>query len=401
MAVPSQPKPSSAPPKARTTRFVFAAVYAAPVLMVLVILVAGFVGGHFLLDFKGGLYNAGHDVLHGHNPYRPDYLAHQAALQRAGHVPQTIIYLPVYPAPPLVVAAPVSLLPYTLAGVLFALSSIVAILLALRLLGVTDWRCYSLAFASWPVQHGLMLGAMTPLLVLGAAIAWRYRDRTLACAAAVAAVVVAKLFLWPLVLWLIVTRRFRTAGIAIGLAVSSLVVCWAIMDFHGLTGYPSMLNDLSTISEGVGVSVVAALLKLGIGSEVARALALVGGAALVVHGARLIKRPAGEQRAFSLAVLAGLVASPMVWPHYLALLVVPIALAAPRLSLLWLVPSISYIAPIDQTRVKPWAILPYLAMVGLLVVLQLREPRSGGQGFPRVARLVSTLFPSVRPGTTR
>ncbi len=379
----------------------FAAVYAAPVAMVLVILAAGFAGGHFLLDFQGGLYNAGHDILHGHDPYRPDYLAHQAALQRAGHTPQTIIYLPVYPAPPLVATVPFSLLPYALAGVLFAAASIGAILLALRLVGVTDWRCYSLAFASWPVQHGLMLGALTPLLVLGVAVAWRYRDRALACAAAVAALVVAKLFLWPLVVWLLVTRRFRAAALAVALGAASVAVCWAIIDFHGLSGYPRMLNDLSTISEGVGVSVVAALIKIGIGAGVARALALAGGLALAVSGVRLLGRPAGERRAFSLAVLGGLVASPMVWPHYLALLVIPIALAAPRLSLLWLLPSLLYVAPIDQTRVKPWAILPYLAMVGLLVVLQLRDPRPGVSGFPRLARLGSALSPRARPEATR
>ncbi len=385
------------PPKAM--RVAMAVVYAAPLLMVLLILAAGFAGGHFLLDFKGGLYNAGHDILNGHDPYRPDYLAHQAALQQAGHTPQTIIYLPVYPAPALVLAVPFSLLPYTLAGILFALVSIGAIVLALRLLGVTDWRCYGIAFASWPVQHGLMLGAMTPLLVLGVAVAWRYRDQALVCAAAVAAVVVAKLFLWPLLLWLLLTRRFRAAGLAIGLGVSSLVVCWAAMDFHGLTGYPRMLNDLSTISEGVGVSVVAALLKIGVAEQLARGTALAAGALLVASGARLVRRRAGEQRAFALAVLACLVASPMVWPHYLALLLVPIALVTPRLSVLWLVPSLSYIAPIDQTREKPWAMLPYLAMVGFLVALAMREPRAGGRGFPGAARLASALS-GVKPDTT-
>ena len=28
-----------------------------------------------LFDFKGGLYNAGHEIVRGHNPYQPGFLA--------------------------------------------------------------------------------------------------------------------------------------------------------------------------------------------------------------------------------------------------------------------------------------------------------------------------------------
>jgi hypothetical protein len=37
-------------------------------------------------------------------------------------------------------------------------------------------------------------------------------------------------------------------------------------------------------------------------------------------------------------VAAALVATPIAWEHYLVLLLVPIALASPRLSALWLAP---------------------------------------------------------------
>ena len=42
------------------------------------------VGLNLLYDFKGGLYNAGVAILQGHTPYQPGFLAHQAALMRAG-----------------------------------------------------------------------------------------------------------------------------------------------------------------------------------------------------------------------------------------------------------------------------------------------------------------------------
>ena len=55
----------------------------------------------------------------------------------------------------------------------------------------------------------------------------------------------------------------------------------------------------------------------------------------------------GERSAFGLLVMAGLTSSSLVWPHYLTLLLVPIALLSPRLGPLWLVPCLGYLAPVE------------------------------------------------------
>jgi len=73
--------------------------------------------------------------------------------------------------------------------------------------------------------------------------------------------------------------------------------------------------------------------------------------------------------------VAALVASPIVWPHYLALLLVPIALVSPGLSALWLVPLLAYVAPVAQTHDHPWAIVPYLIICAIVACLGLS---SGG-----------------------
>jgi hypothetical protein len=67
-------------------------------------------------------------------------------------------------------------------------------------------------------------------------------------------------------------------------------------------------------------------------------------------------------------VIAALLATPMLWPHYLALLFVPIALAAPRLSALWFSPLLAYVAPVAQTTGRPWVIALYLAVVAVPLV---------------------------------
>ena len=51
------------------------------------------------------------------------------------------------------------------------------------------------------------LGTIEPLLLLAVAAAWRWRDASVAGAARSAAAIVLKLFLWPLAVWLALTRR--------------------------------------------------------------------------------------------------------------------------------------------------------------------------------------------------
>ena len=82
-------------------------------------------------------------------------------------------------------------------------------------LGVRDWRCHVLAVTSPVVVHGLYYGNLTIVLVLPLALAWRYRDRARLAGLALGAAVAAKLFVWPLVVWLLLTRRFRAAAWAV------------------------------------------------------------------------------------------------------------------------------------------------------------------------------------------
>ena len=61
-------------------------------------------------------------------------------------------------------------------------------------------------------------------------------------------------------------------------------------------------------------------------------------------------------------VVAGVISSPLVWPHYLTLVFVPIALLSPTLSPLWFVPLLGYLAPVELTSGDAWRILPYTAV---------------------------------------
>ena len=145
----------------------------------------------------------------------------------------------------------------TLAGrVLVLLLTLACVLLALRLLGVRDWRCYGLALLTAPVLDTVSLGALSSAMLLGVAAAWRYRDRPYVAAPVTALTAVAKLFAWPLFVWLLATRRVRTAFAAAAVAVVLLVGGWAAIDFAGLHGYPHLLRVLSRVEAVQSYSLV-------------------------------------------------------------------------------------------------------------------------------------------------
>jgi hypothetical protein len=294
-------------------------------------------------DFKGGLYNAGRDIIHGQNPYQPGFLSHQVATMRAGGIAvgetaNNPFSIPVYPAFANLSVIPLSLLPFWLAGTLYTLLSIAAMILGLQLLGVRDRRCMVLALLSWPITFGLYLGALGPFLLFGAAIAWHWRANLWPPAIAIALLVATKVFPWPLGIWLLITKRFRTLALAIAICVVVTVAAWAAIGFDGMAQYPQMLSNLSFIQEGRAVSLAAVLIAIGLPASAAGAVALATAGALLGLAWQFARRSDGERTAFGLVIIAALTATPIVWEHYMVLLFVPIALISPRLSAIWFLP---------------------------------------------------------------
>jgi hypothetical protein len=258
----------------------------------------------------------------------------------------------VYPAPAAVAMVPIALIPFAVANILWAIAGAAAIGASLRLLGVRDWRCYGAVFA-WPaIWSSIDNGAISAFLVLGCAALWRYRDRAFVAGALVAALVVLKLYLWPLWVWLVVTRRWRASAMSVVLGAAATVVGWAVIGFDGLTRYPRMLSRLTSLVGDQSYSPYALFRSLGLGPHAAELLMLAGGGLVVLVAVYLVRRAGGEAAAFVVTIGAALALTPIVWPHYFALTVVAVALARPYLGLIWmlpmflLVPAWSYANPL-------------------------------------------------------
>jgi len=275
-------------------------------------------------DFEGTIWQPGQQILAGHSPYPPPQLD---AIDRGNPS--------VYPPLALLLTAPLALLPFSVAYWTWAAVLAAGTFAALWLLGVRDWRCYTLGLGSCPVVWGLAFGNVSLLLVPLAAVAWRYRSSLGRCAAAVGLAVALKIVLWPLLVWLVVTRRTRAALLAATGAVVSTLLAWAVIGFDGLREYPALLALNTDFYAAHSWSLAAAGLGLGFPLSLAKLLSSLLGVALLA-GAFVAARRAGcDRSAFCLVLVASLALTPIVWPYYFAILLLPIALASASFGRAW------------------------------------------------------------------
>lgn len=302
----------------------------------------------FGTDFVSGPWLAGHAVFHGVSPY----------IRPHGRIFIWGIFFD-YPAFAAVFFAPLSLLPATVAAGILAGVSILAVLLALRIVGVRDPRVYAIVLMWPPVIMGWQFGNPSLLLVLGAAVCWRYRDRAAMAGLCLALMISLKLFLWPLLIWLLATRRRAAAAYAVGATVIINVVSWGILGYGQITRFVDLLRADVAWAEIRGSGLVAFFEVHGASSTTAHAaiivLALACGLAAVKLG-----RAGNDQGSFALGIGTALIATPLLWPHYYALLAVPLAIVLPRLTVAWGIPFLMLPAIITPTATP---LLPTLTTI--------------------------------------
>lgn len=196
------------------------------------------------------------------------------------------------------------------------------------------------------------------------ALAWRYRHGVGSLSAILALVVSIKLFLWLLLAWTLSTRRFRASVFAAAVGASVTFAAWAAIGFAGFRSYPNLRNELGNEAS---YSIVAVSEKFGYGERAGDATtAVLGGLllGLVLHYARR----GDDLRAFTCALGAALALSPSLWQHYLVL-VVPVALARPRFSSLWLGPIVLCVCLRAANGEGVQTVLPLLLTAPVLSVV--------------------------------
>jgi hypothetical protein len=253
----------------------------------------------FAVDFNGWFWPAGFRVLQGLSPYKLPVL-------QAFH----------YPAVGALLFVPFSLLPRAIGSWLFTSLVLSSLPATLRVLRVRDWRVYAVVMLWQPVVFGWQTANISLLVVLGVAAAWRLRDGPKAAGAILPVLISVKLFLIPLAVWLVATRRYAVLVWAtVGTGVLNLIA-WPVLGLDQISIYAQLLHSFTIAVAGWGYSVVSLLLHQGVGRNAAYAVAIA--LALGAVGAGALAGRRGDERGALFACLgASLLASPIVESHYL------------------------------------------------------------------------------------
>jgi hypothetical protein len=332
------------------------------------LVVANALGHEFAFDVHYAFLPAAHDVVHGASPYSG--VNSQAV--REGYA-----YL--YPPLAAYLLAPFTLLPPLGAEIVATVLVAACVPATLLLLRVRDWRCYAVVVLWMPVVAGIQSANITLPMVLGLALLWRYRNRTVVVAIVAGVLVALKLFFWPVLLWLVATRRYRTAALAAVASAFFVLVPWGGIGFAGLRGYPHLLATIAS-REGPDSYSLAALVHFAVPSWTAA----VAVETLVGAGVLLLALAAGrrgrDRDAFALAIIGILAFTPLLEIHYFAALVVIVALYSRRLSVAWFLPLLMWGAPEPNNGSGLARVHVVLVVVATLVfVLSEWKPRRLGR----------------------
>jgi alpha-1,2-mannosyltransferase len=298
-------------------------------------------------DFRFELYPAAKMVLHGANPFPPPHADLSSGRNR------------IFPIPAVALVTPLTVLPPMWAAVVVTAILLVLLAATLWVMGVRDWRVYGLVFMWPPALAAVQTGNITILLGLLVAFAWRYRDRTWISGLAVGAAIALKLFLWPLLIWLLAIRRYR--GAAAGAGIGVLGGFLAVLPFTSLRDYVRLESNLGDVFGRDSYNLTGLFAQGDLGPKtVALLLSYAIGLGLLVLSY--------SRRSLTLAIVASLVLSPIVWTHYFVLLAIPLAIRWPRLAPAWFVPLVMVVCPGTHYEVRAWHIVVALAVLASLTL---------------------------------
>lgn len=299
-------------------------------------------------------------VAHGNTDlYGPITFTERDGLHHASYI---------YPPILAILLVPFGLLSFGVASGLFIAVSIVAVVASLRLLGVTDWRCFGVAAIWPPVIGGIALGNITAFLLLGVALGWRFRARRDISSVSLAFLAVVKLFLWPLLVWE-ARASLRRLVITFGYAVVILLGSWAAIGFAGLRGYWGVLEKIEPYWQSTGYGFSPLLQDAGMPTTATSILLSMLSLASTVSVAALIaKKRLDDRQSLVLLVAVALLFSPVSWLHYAMLLIVPIALTTPRFSWQWLLPMALWATPAEQANGSVWRLVLFALVISATTV---------------------------------
>jgi hypothetical protein len=199
-----------------------------------------------------------------------------------------------------------------------------------------------MSFLWVPTYSAIQTANVTLLLAVGLALIWRLRNRAVAVAVVGGSLIALKLFLWPVLIWLVATRRFKGAGAGVLIGAILILGPWAAIGFAGLGSYPHLLSVMSRVERSTGYT-IPALLSGAVSWRTAEIAGIAVGTAVLAVMVWLGRND--ERKSFALAIAATLLLTPVFSLNYFVFLLVVLALLTPHFSWAWALPLLFWLSP--------------------------------------------------------
>ncbi len=219
---------------------------------------------------------------------------------------------------------------------------------------------FGIGCASLPVLFDLNLGNISIVVFALAAVAWRMADRPVGAVAHAALIAMRFPFGLFFITW-ILQRRWRPILWTMAAGIGLIVVSLPIVGVGSYVDYLTILRNLPDISTGPhNLSLKTTALEIGIPADLA-GLAVPIGYVVGVVAIAFAARRRDSDVAFVVSVVATLLLTPFIHPHYLVLLLFPTALLLDR-GQRWAIvlPLLAWL---------PGPLLPLLAPIAIAAVL--------------------------------
>jgi hypothetical protein len=315
----------------------------------------------YLSDFSQDWLSA-RDVLDG----RPAYSDLGDAVRRHldGEPPPTFLDWNAHPPGSVVLILPLALADHNTALFLWNLINfplvVVAVGVVLREFGVRGLRNEAITaiaiglggVSCYPLFHQFVMGQFNALLAFLVAVAWAADRNGRANLAGIAVGVAAAVKLFPafLLAYFLLAGRWRAFAVAVGVVLLLSGASVAVLGIDAYRTYateviPAVTKRYATqwnnvtlsgfwlrVFDPVPASNLRPVVYAPLAGKVAAALTRGAMAALVAWAAWTARRGglAARDRAFSCAVVGMILVSPIAWPHYFIILLVPVSVMLAR-----------------------------------------------------------------------
>jgi alpha-1,2-mannosyltransferase len=277
------------------------------------------------------------------------------------------------------------LLPFGLLSATTATWSWIVLSVAVFLIGVavlptsTTVRWWILLLAGWsfPFVYAAKLGQVGPILFGLLAIGWRWLEQPVVLGAASALGTAIKMQPGLILVWALLTGRFRAVLVG-ALVLGALAVVATVM--AGFGAWTDFLTLLRTVSDPIATAhnftPGAVAYQAGVPAGLASGLQLISTFAALVAVAAAT-RLATDEASYMVAVIASQLVSPILWDHYAVLLLLPVAylLAAGR----WWALAVPLLTAWPLVGLTPPVVYPIVFWVTLVMTLQVgraaKDPR--------------------------